>query len=140
MKAEQSFDLGFVFDIKAKQTCLFQNLERSKRSEPCLFYTLERLERSKFCLFHKFERCVLCVGWSPLVEYRNTTIQSEPFIRYKQDGCSDKTESYRFWRNFSSLQYSRFLHPTAWWIYLHYTTGITMTKLRRIFIKCRSPH
>jgi hypothetical protein len=25
-KAEQSFDLGFVFDIEAKQTCLFQNL------------------------------------------------------------------------------------------------------------------
>jgi hypothetical protein len=25
-KAERSFDLGFVFDIEAKQTCLFQNL------------------------------------------------------------------------------------------------------------------
>jgi hypothetical protein len=25
-KAEQSFDLGFIFYIKAKQTCLFQNL------------------------------------------------------------------------------------------------------------------
>jgi hypothetical protein len=25
-KAERSFDLGFVFDIEAKRTCLFQNL------------------------------------------------------------------------------------------------------------------
>jgi hypothetical protein len=25
-KAEQSFDLDFVFDIEAKRTCLFQNL------------------------------------------------------------------------------------------------------------------
>jgi hypothetical protein len=25
-KAERSFDLGFVFDIEAKWTCLFQNL------------------------------------------------------------------------------------------------------------------
>ncbi len=25
-KAEQSFDLGFVFDIEAKRTCLFRNL------------------------------------------------------------------------------------------------------------------
>jgi hypothetical protein len=38
-----------------------------------------------------------------IVEYRNTTIQSEPFIRSKQDGCSDKTEAYRLWRIFSSL-------------------------------------
>ena len=25
-KAERSFDLGLVFDIEAKRTCLFQNL------------------------------------------------------------------------------------------------------------------
>jgi hypothetical protein len=34
-KAEQSFDIGLVFNIEAKQTCLFQNLQRSKRSQPC---------------------------------------------------------------------------------------------------------
>jgi hypothetical protein len=45
------------------------------------------------------------------VESRNTTIQSEPFIRSKQDGCSDKTEAYKFWRIFSSLQYSPISAP-----------------------------
>jgi hypothetical protein len=43
-KAERSFDLGFVFHIEAKRTCLFQNFERSKRSEQPF---VQRFERSK---------------------------------------------------------------------------------------------
>jgi hypothetical protein len=47
--------------------------------------------------------CPLFAFISNSVESINTTIQSEPFIRSKQDGCSDQTEAYRFWRIFSSL-------------------------------------
>ncbi len=30
----------------------------------------------RLCVLHLVVGCVLCIGWSPLVEYRNTTIQS----------------------------------------------------------------
>jgi hypothetical protein len=46
-KAKQSFDLGFVFDIEAKRTCLFQIFERSKRSEQPLVQGFERLKRTE---------------------------------------------------------------------------------------------
>jgi hypothetical protein len=45
------------------------------------------------------------------VATNNTTIQSEPFIRSKQDGCSDKTETYRYRRIFSSLYNSPISAP-----------------------------
>jgi hypothetical protein len=68
-------------------------------------------------VLHPIVGCVLCVGWSPLVEYRNTTIQSEPFIRSKQDGCSDKTEHIGFGGFSPHFTIPRFLYPTGWWIY-----------------------
>ncbi len=55
-KAERSFDLVFVFNIEAKQTCLFYTLERLKRSKFCLYHKFEISKRSKLCLFHKLER------------------------------------------------------------------------------------
>jgi hypothetical protein len=62
------------------------------------------------------------------VESRNTTIQSEPFIRSIQDGCSDKTEAYKFWRIFSSLHDSPISAPNR-----------LADLLTNIYIKCRSP-
>ncbi len=79
-----------------------------------------------------------------LVQYcrfQNTKIQSEPFIRSFQDGCSDKTEAYRyrFWRIFSSLYDSPISAPNRLVDLLTLYYGITMTKLRLIHIKCQSP-
>ncbi len=37
------------------------------------------------------------------------------------------------------ITFPRFLHPTSWWIYEHFTTGIIRLKLRRIYIECWSP-
>jgi hypothetical protein len=55
-KAEGSFDLGFVFDIEAKGTFLFQNFERWKRSEQPLVQMFERSKRNKEPLVQRFER------------------------------------------------------------------------------------
>ncbi len=46
-KAERSFDLGFIFDIEAKQTCLFQNLYSKDRSEANPVYSTNWKDRSE---------------------------------------------------------------------------------------------
>jgi hypothetical protein len=76
-----------------------------------------------------------------IVAAKNTTIQSEPFFRSKQDGCSDKTKTYRFWRIFSSHHISPISAPNQLvdLLILYVLRGLLWLKLRRIQIKYRSP-
>jgi hypothetical protein len=57
--------------------------------------------------------------------YQTLQIRAKPFIRSKQYTSSDKTDTYRFGGFLPRLAIPRFLHPTGWWIYKQYITGIT---------------
>jgi hypothetical protein len=48
---------------------------------------------SDFCIHKKKHNCHKIEWKNTIVAVNKATIQSEPFIRSKQDGCSDKTET-----------------------------------------------
>ncbi len=68
------------------------------------------------------------IEYKYIVQYcsnsNNTTIQSLYYIRSLQDGGSDRTGTYKFWRISPPHTIPRFPYLTGWRIYWHFTTGI----------------